>query len=294
MEVRFSIIIPTYKDWDNLRKCVASLTALDYPRDAYEVIIANNDPDPAMPTDLDLPHGFRIIHQPIPGSYAARNAALAVARGAYIAFTDADCSVDRYWLKNAEANFDHNGADRIAGKVEIFYQDDKKKTAVELYESIFAFDQEKNVRIYRASITANLLVKADAFRMVGTFDQTKKSGEDFGWNWRANEKGLSLAYADDVIVRHPARKHLREIAHKKRRVFGGKKKYNFKTVKGILKEFAYLPYLFYSIVWGGFKRIRRSHLTSSEKATVFGVVLYTYMAVVYEYFRLLFGGSPLR
>jgi len=57
---------------------------------------------------------------------------------------------------------------------------------------------------------------------------------------------------------------------------------------------AYLPYLFYVVVWGGFKRLRKSELALGEKIKVFGVVLYIYGATVYEYFRLLFGGEPLR
>lgn len=294
MELKFSVIVPTYRDWDSLRQCVESLAALDYPKDQYEVIIVNNDPDPTLPPDLELPDGFRIVHQSVPGSYAARNAALKISRGMFIAFTDADCQVDRNWLKNGEAAFTNQGVDRLAGKVEIFYRNPQRKTAVELYEQVFAFDQEKNVRIYKASITANLLVRREAFDVVGHFDERKRSGEDFGWNWRANEKGLLLGYAADVVVRHPARAHLREIAQKKRRVFGGKKKYQFRSVKGILKELAYLPYLFYVVVWGGFKRLRKSELALGEKIKVFGVVLYIYGATVYEYFRLLFGGEPLR
>lgn len=293
-ELHFTVIVPTYKDWAGLQLCVDQLDQLDYPRQAFEVIIVDNEVVHQVPSDLRLPADFVLIHQPISGSYAARNLALERARGKYLAFTDSDCLVDRNWLKNAWNCFERTGTDRIAGKVEIFYENPQKKTATELYESVFAFDQEKNVSLYKASITANLITRTDAFEKVGPFDARKKSGEDFGWNWRANEKGLSLCYADDVLVKHPARKNLEEIARKKRRVFGGKKKFDFKSPKGILKELIYVPYLFKVIVIGSFRRLNRSKLSLFEKIRVQGVILHIYLVTVGEYFRLAFGGEPIR
>lgn len=292
--MKFTVIIPTYKDWQSLQKCLASLTDMHFPLNDYEVLVVDNDPIHKVPADLVPASNVRILHQPAPGSYAARNLAVGQARGEILAFTDSDCTIDPFWLANAVKYLEEGSIQRIAGNVVIFFNDPANKTMAELYESVFAFDQEKNVRLYKASITANFLVRKDLFLEVGLFDANKRSGEDFGWNWRANEKVNGLIYGKDVIVRHPARKTLKEIGQKKRRVFGGKKKYNFRTVKGIFKEFVYLPYLFYSVVWISIRRIRRSKLAFSEKTKVFMVVLYIYVILIYEYFRLLFGGKALR
>ncbi|QNL51627.1 glycosyltransferase [Olivibacter sp. SDN3] len=293
--MKFTVIIPTYKDWQSLQKCLASLADMHFPLNDYEILVVDNDPIHKVPADLVAASNVRILHQPAPGSYAARNLAVGQARGEILAFTDADCIIDSLWLTNAAEYFKNEQIQRIAGNVVIFFNDLTKKTMAELYEYIFAFDQEKNVRLYKASITANFLVKKSLFLEVGLFDGNKKSGEDFGWNWRANERvDNRLVYAKDVIVRHPARRTLREIGQKKRRVFGGKKKYDFKTAKGIFKEFVYIPYLFYTVVWISLRRIRRSELIFQEKAKVFIVVLYIYVIMIYEYFRLLFGGKALR
>ena len=85
-----------------------------------------------------------------------------------------------------------------------------------------------------------------------------------------------------------------EIANKKRRVFGGKKKYDFKSVKGFLKEVVYIPFLFKIIVLNSLRKIYGAQLSSIQKMIVLGVVIAIYVSTCYEYFRLLFGGSSLR
>ncbi len=41
----------------------------------------------------------RMIHEPLPGSYAARNQGLSQARGNIVAFTDADCIPNPDWIE---------------------------------------------------------------------------------------------------------------------------------------------------------------------------------------------------
>ncbi|WP_308873672.1 glycosyltransferase [Thiothrix subterranea] len=133
-----SIIVPTYRDWHRLKLCVNALTAQSYPSNAFEVIIINNDPDDHE-SNLNLPENFRLIVESKPGSYAARNAALALATGEIIAFTDSDCIPDKEWIKNAIARLDA-GAERVAGRIELFFKS-KKLTPAEIFEKAYAFDQ---------------------------------------------------------------------------------------------------------------------------------------------------------
>ena len=39
---RYSIVIPTYRRGDQLAECLESVCALDYPKDAIEVVIIDN------------------------------------------------------------------------------------------------------------------------------------------------------------------------------------------------------------------------------------------------------------
>ncbi len=93
-----SVVVPSmFERREALAACVASLAGLDYPD--YEVIVVDNrrgDGDERQVAD-DLP-GARVIHEPRPGTSAARNAGLAAARGEIIAYVDDDVVVDPAWL----------------------------------------------------------------------------------------------------------------------------------------------------------------------------------------------------
>ncbi|CAD5260339.1 MULTISPECIES: glycosyltransferase [Halomonadaceae] len=215
---RASVIVPTYHDWARLKLCVNALKNQTFPQDDFEVIIVNNAPEDTPPVDFSLPHNFCIIKEGKPGSYAARNAALKLAKGEIIAFTDSDCIPDPYWLEAAVNHFD-KGVERIAGKIELFFKSDKL-TLVEIYEKAFAFDQEKYAQTGGAA-TANMITLAKHFETVGLFNDTLMSGGDNEWGWRAKDKGISIEYAPDVIVNHPARADMKAMLKKRKRVIGG-------------------------------------------------------------------------
>ncbi|GAA4440146.1 glycosyltransferase family A protein [Pontibacter saemangeumensis] len=291
-----SIIIPTYHDWARLALCIQALHHQTYPKDRFEVIIINNDPGDQVPEGYALPDNFKLIGEGKPGSYAARNAGLALARGEVVGFTDSDCIPHQNWIESAVDMFSTGNVDRIAGKIELIYADEKAKTWVELYESIYSFNQKRAVEVLKASVTANLFAKKELFEKVGGFDSDKKSGEDIGWNRRANAYGFNLIYGDKVIINHPARSTFKEFRNQKLREFGGKKEFRLRNAKGIVKNLLFLPYLFYKIVIhktiGLFSQTKQ--LSVVEKVKVAGVNLYLYLIIVPEFFRLLFGGKRVR
>lgn len=294
-ELYMSIIIPTYNDWDRLQLCLSALQAQTYSADKFEVIVVNNKKESDLPVGFLFPENFILINEPKPGSYSCRNSALKIAKGDIIGFTDSDCIPDKDWLKMAILYFEKGNADRVGGKVEIFPKDERNITWAELYESFFAFNQKRNVELLKASITANFFTRKKFFDQVGLFDAEKKSGEDFGWNRRANNYKLNLIYAEDVIVKHPARSSFSELAQKKRRVFGGQKKFNFKSFKGICKEIIYIPMLFVlAFLLPSIRLFKESQLRLIDKFKVVYVTFYLFGVLVTEYFRLLAGGNRVR
>jgi GT2 family glycosyltransferase len=211
-----SVIIPVYDDWDRLGVCLAALKGQTLACTEFEVIIADNGERP-HPPPVDLPRNFRLVHEPQPGSYAARNAAVAAAKGQYFAFTDSDCIPDPCWLENGLALLRDNPGSRVTGSIEIIPVPGGGHHAY-LY-SRYADLQQRAYSRTGMCATANLLVSRETFQKVGPFD-LGYSGGDLRWSRRAEAQGVPLIFEDGVLVRHPARKTLRDILRKRKRIAG--------------------------------------------------------------------------
>lgn len=215
-----SVIIPTFQDWARLQTCLNALAAQTLPQDAFEVIIANNDPATPLPDTFAIPQNARIIDVIEPGSYAARNAALQIAEGPILAFTDADCIPDPQWLTEAIAFFDAQPEiQRMAGSIHLFVEDGIW-TAAALYDRTYMLRQDKFVSNGKAA-TANAFMRREVFDSVGPFDPKLLTGGDHEWSMRAAQARYALGYCPAAAVRHPARSRFTQLLRKARRFAGG-------------------------------------------------------------------------
>ncbi|MFW6053005.1 MAG: glycosyltransferase [Desulfosalsimonas sp.] len=263
-----SVIIPTYHDWDRLRTCITALKAQTYPRNRFEVLIVNNDPDDEPP-ELELPGNFRLISESKPGSYAARNKGIRASQGEILAFTDSDCIPYPDWVEKAVHNL-NAGAERIAGRVELFYNGGRL-TWAEKYEKAYAFRQE-NKADSGTSVTANMVTWRPNFEKVGLFDDTFLSGGDLEWGFRANAAGISITYAYDSVVQHPARRRVRDLLDKRARVAAGAVR--IKRPESIRGFLYWLVRGFMPPVYGYMNIRKRPDLTMNEKLCAFAVLYF--------------------
>ena len=138
----FSIIIPVYNVAPYLRECLDSVLAQTFTD--WEAICVDDGSTDESGAILDeyaaKDSRVRVIHQKNAGVSAARNAALSVARGAWIGFVDGDDAIAPNWLEianNAVAGKNHPDWVRLwykpckVGKetlnVTIVYPDSKAK-----------------------------------------------------------------------------------------------------------------------------------------------------------------------
>ena len=217
-----SVIIPVHDDPWQLKRCLRALEDQTYPKSSYEVIVVDNGSSESIePVVNGFGHALA-THEGRPGSYAARNRGLSVARGEVIAFTDSDCVPAPDWIERGVANLlVAAGCGLVAGKVEIFFKDPRRPTAIELYESITAFPQKRYVEVRKYGATANLFTYKSVFEDVGPFDDELRSGGDYEWGRRVFSSGYGQVYADDVRVAHPARRSFSQLRGKIVRVAGG-------------------------------------------------------------------------
>jgi GT2 family glycosyltransferase len=209
-----SVIIPHYDDLENLRRCIALLSAQTLPPDQFETIVADNNSSCGLASVADACAGAAIVvPAPIQGAGEARNAGVSAARGKVLAFVDSDCRPAPDWLERGSRAID--SADVVGGRVVITVENPIHPTPAEAFEMVFAFQTKSYVEDRRFCVTANMFTRRDVFDRVGAF-RTGVS-EDIDWGRRAAALGFRLRYADDAIVSHPARRTRSDLLRKWRR-----------------------------------------------------------------------------
>ena len=214
-EPLLSVVVPVYRHWALAPDLVAALAAQSLEADRFEILIVDND---GAAPDLALPANARILACAAPGSYAARNAGVAAARGALIAFTDADCRPEPGWLAALAAAAAETPGHLLAGPVEIGRP--ARDTPAAVYDRVRGIPQARYVaRGYAA--TANLAVPAEAFRAAGGFAPERFSGGDAAFCRAAGARGFPIRLVPGAAVVHLCRTGWDGIATKARRTKGG-------------------------------------------------------------------------
>lgn len=217
-----SVIIPVWNDLTGLKATLFALKNQTYPSDLFEVIVVDNGSTEDMRQAIPPSSKVLYLREEKKGSHAARNRGISVARGEMLAFTDADCVPDKNWLSaGVEAFLRVGDCGLIAGRIDLFYKDPEKLTASELFEKATAFNQKKYVQQWHFGATANVFTSKKIIERVGLLDGSLQSGGDLEWGQRVYRNGYQVVYADEVHMWHSARRTLREIIKKQRRVVGG-------------------------------------------------------------------------
>ena len=291
-----SVIIPVYNDPDRLTRCLAPLDSQTYPADRYEVIVVDNGSREDVAPIVARFARATLTREVKPGSYAARNKGIAVARGEVLAFTDSDCVPAPDWVEQGVRALQADPEiGLVGGHIALFYQDPDRPTAVELYDSIvFGLPQKRYVEEGRYAATANAFTWRRVFDRVGLFDDTLRSSGDNEWGKRVYAAGMKQVFAESVRVEHPARSSLRDMCRKVMRVTGGhqdvKRKGRYtrtQFVKDVLRDLVALR-VFYN-TW------RDPALPGlTRKAKFLSLVFLTKYLRAYERVRIQLGGRSSR
>jgi GT2 family glycosyltransferase len=194
---------------------LAALAAQTLDADRFEILIVDND---GAAPDITLPANARILACTAPGSYAARNAGVAAARGSWLAFTDADCRPAPGWLEALAAAAAETPGHLLAGPVGI--APPARDTPAATYDRVRGIPQARYVaRGYAA--TANLAVPREAFRAAGGFAPERFSGGDAAFCRAAGAGGFPIRLVPEAVVVHLCRTDWDALVTKARRIKGG-------------------------------------------------------------------------
>jgi glycosyltransferase involved in cell wall biosynthesis len=208
------VVIPHYNDLEALTECVNRLRTQNYPRDRFEVIIADNNSRCGLDAVRQIAPDATVLLATIQGAGPARNAGASIAKGDVLAFIDSDCLAEPGWLSCGVEGL--RGYDFIGGQVRTTCRDPKRPTPVEAFEMVFAFDFKRYVEKVGFTGSGNMFVRRDVFDAVGPF--RAQISEDMEWSFRAREKGFRLGYVESAVVSHPGRYTWSELTQRWRRM----------------------------------------------------------------------------
>jgi glycosyltransferase involved in cell wall biosynthesis len=197
-----SVIVPHLDDYENLDACLRLLQDQSFPNDRTEIVVADNGSSRGIDAVRQIVGGRgRVIEVAERGAGPARNAGVAASHGTVLAFIDSDCRPAADWIERGLAAMSR--ANVIGGSVEVDVLDPANPTGAEAFEKVFAFNFKHYIEEKGFSGSGNLFVRRKDFDRVGGFRSVV--AEDVDWTRRATAVGLRLAYANDVVVSHPAR-----------------------------------------------------------------------------------------
>lgn len=206
MQKKISVVVPTYRRPQLLKRCIEALAAQQFGLDDYEIIIVSDGPDQHT---HDMLNSLQYLAHPFIqyislarncGPAAARNAGWKAANGMLIAFTDDDTQPAERWLWSLWANylFMHTPV-RIAFAGQVVVPLPEEPT-----------DFELNISHLETAdfVTANCACTKAALEEVNGFDEmfTAAWREDSDLEFRLMEKNISIKKIQSAIVVHPARK----------------------------------------------------------------------------------------
>jgi glycosyltransferase involved in cell wall biosynthesis len=187
-----SVIVPTFNGATYLPFAIESVRRQTYP--TIEIIVVDDGSTDGTGEMVARMSGLAYVCQLHQGIGAARNAGVALAQGELLAFLDAD---------------DLFAAEKIARQVDRLLEDDHPDIVfgrvVEFVSDDVAEAAGRSLRARPGAQTAYLpgamLVRREAFPIVGQFDTTWRVGEFVDWYLRATEAGLRTAVVQDVVLR---------------------------------------------------------------------------------------------
>ena len=219
-----SVIIPVYNDSERLKLCLEALENQTYPNKSYEIIVVDNASEEEIKSIVSQFSQTKYTYESQAGSYAARNKGLSIAQGKIIAFTDSDCIPTSSWIEKGVVCLQSvPNCGLVAGRIDLFFQDSQRPTAVELYESVaMGFPQKESLETDHFGVTANLFTFKHVVNKVGDFNSSLKSGGDVEWGQRVFAAGYQQIYADDACIAHPARYSFSQLYKRIARIVGGR------------------------------------------------------------------------
>lgn len=161
---KISVIVPMYNASETIRDCLGSISDSDYPD--FEIIVVDDaSRDDSVSMISPLPCRIVSLDENL-GPGKARNKGVDAASGEIVAFTDADCRVQRHWLGNIAKDLARDGVCAVTGG----YSGSDNKGIVALFQFYDTCFRQRDISEFvDTCITSNFACRRDIFLELGGF-----------------------------------------------------------------------------------------------------------------------------
>ena len=193
-----SVIIPVFNGELYLREALESVFGQDHK--PYEVIVVDDGSTDKTADVIDDFKDVQYVRQSNQGVAVARNTALEMARGEFIAFLDQD----DVWAPN-----------KLAVQVQYFL--DHPEIQYTVTHQQFFLEPDTNVPVWFRKellsephpgfVPSTLMVRRSVFEKIGRFETQYSHASDSDWFFRASQAQLPMAVIPELLLRrriHPA------------------------------------------------------------------------------------------
>lgn len=190
-----SVLIPVKNEEEHIEKCLTSLIAQDYPKDQYEIIVADNcSTDNTEGIVKSFPvHYFQT---PLRKIGAVRNYLASKARGDIFAYIDGDCTVNESWLSATVALM---ASDNMIGAVGGYIRGPETANWIVSGWALAENEVDKKVTILA---TGSFFITRELFEEIGGFNDKIAAAEDTDISKRIHDAGYLLIKSPSASIVH--------------------------------------------------------------------------------------------
>ncbi|HEY6305881.1 MAG TPA: glycosyltransferase [Candidatus Angelobacter sp.] len=194
-----SVIIPALNEAKVIGRCLESITHLDFPRHRFEVIVVDNgstDATIAIAESFRDQITLRTLRKTGVHISALRNLGAREARGAILAFLDADCLAPRGWLADMTGLMSTAGPGVVGAH---YLLPDHSSWVGRTWHRYQEAPKSGDVSHVPAG---DLIMRREDYLRVGGFDETIQTNEDYELCQRARAAGMPVRAVPRVGVVH--------------------------------------------------------------------------------------------
>jgi len=253
-------VVPAYNEEHHIEKCIRSLLELEYPAEKLRLIFVDDCSTDSTP---DIIKRYAARHENVhymktcgSGPSRARNLGMLACDAEFVAFTDADCVVERGWLRELLRGFVAEDVAGVGGSQKSPADEHPFGRRVQRFLELSGILGEytkssRELTEVEHNPSCNVIYRRQVLLELGGFQEDLWPGEDVELDHRLRKAGYRLMYSPSAVVRHYRPQSLRAFA-RMMLAYGGVQAYLLRK-HGFFRKLHYLPFalLAGTLLWAG-------------------------------------------